>query len=52
MAKISGLKVITHTGPAKVYDGEEAAFAAIEKHQIKAGDVVVIRYEGPGGAPA
>src|SRR5208337_106485 len=51
VAKISGLKVITHTGPAKVYDGEEAALAAIEKHKIKAGDVVVIRYEGPKGGP-
>ncbi len=51
VAKISGLKVITQTGPAKVYDGEEAAFEAIEKHKIKAGDVVVIRYEGPKGGP-
>ena len=51
VAKISGLKNVVHTGPAKVYDGEEAAFAAIEKRQIKAGDVVVIRYEGPKGGP-
>jgi dihydroxy-acid dehydratase len=51
VAKISGLKVVVHKGPAKVYDGEEAAFAAIEKRQIKAGDVVVIRYEGPRGGP-
>ncbi len=47
--KISGLKSVVHTGPAKVYDGEEAAFEAIQKRQIKAGDVVVIRYEGPKG---
>jgi dihydroxy-acid dehydratase len=51
VAKISGLKVITHTGPAKVFNGEEAAYAAIQKRQIKAGDVVVIRYEGPKGGP-
>jgi dihydroxy-acid dehydratase len=51
VAKISGLKVITHTGPAKVFNGEEAAFEAIQKQQIKAGDVVVIRYEGPKGGP-
>jgi dihydroxy-acid dehydratase len=51
VAKISGLKVITHTGPAKVFNGEEAAFEAIQKKKIKAGDVVVIRYEGPKGGP-
>ncbi|HUO56939.1 MAG TPA: dihydroxy-acid dehydratase [bacterium] len=51
VAKISGLKVVTHTGPAKVFNGEEAAFEAIQKHKIKAGDVVVIRYEGPKGGP-
>jgi dihydroxy-acid dehydratase len=51
VAKISGLKVITHTGPARVFDGEEAAFEAIQKKKIKAGDVVVIRYEGPKGGP-
>ncbi len=51
VAKISGLKSVVHTGPAKVYDGEEAAFEAIQKRAIKAGDVVVIRYEGPKGGP-
>ena len=51
VAKISGLKVITHKGPAKVFNGEEAAFEAIQKRQIKAGEVVVIRYEGPKGGP-
>jgi len=51
VAKISGLKVVTHTGPAKVFNGEEAAFEAIQKRKIKAGDVVVIRYEGPKGGP-
>jgi dihydroxy-acid dehydratase len=51
VAKISGLKVTKHTGPAKVFDGEEAAFDAIQAKRIKAGDVVVIRYEGPKGGP-
>ncbi len=51
VAKISGLKVITHTGSARVFNGEEAAFEAIQKRKIKAGDVVVIRYEGPKGGP-
>jgi dihydroxy-acid dehydratase len=51
VAKISGLKVTKHTGPAKVFNGEEAAFEAIQKKKIKAGDVVVIRYEGPKGGP-
>ena len=36
-------------GPAKVYDREEDAFVAVKAGQIKAGDVVVIRYEGPSG---
>ncbi len=40
-----------HRGPARVFDGEEAALAAILDGQIKAGDVVVIRYEGPRGGP-
>ena len=39
------------SGPAKVYDREEDAFAAVKANQIKAGDVVVIRYEGPSGGP-
>src|SRR3989475_5948665 len=38
-------------GPAKVFDREEDAFAAVKAGQIKAGDVVVIRYEGPAGGP-
>ncbi len=40
-----------HQGPARVFDGEEAALAAILGGQIKRGDVVVIRYEGPRGGP-
>jgi dihydroxy-acid dehydratase len=51
VAKVAGLKQTSITGPAKVYDGEEACFAAIEARQIKAGDVVVIRGEGPVGGP-
>jgi dihydroxy-acid dehydratase len=38
-------------GPARVFDSEEAAFAAMEKNQLRKGDVVVIRYEGPRGGP-
>ncbi len=51
VAKLSGLKVRHITGPAKVYDCEEDCFAAIQKRDIKAGDVVVIRGEGPVGGP-
>ncbi len=51
VAKVAGLKVRRITGPAKVFEGEEACFAAIQKRQIKAGDVVVIRGEGPVGGP-
>jgi dihydroxy-acid dehydratase len=40
-----------HRGPARVFDGEHAAFEAVKAGQIEAGDVVVIRYEGPAGAP-
>jgi dihydroxy-acid dehydratase len=51
VAKIAGLKIRKMTGPAKVYDGEEACFDAIDKRQIKPGDIVVIRGEGPVGGP-
>lgn len=44
-------EMLVHEGPAKVYDGEEAAVEAIMNGQIVAGDVVVIRYEGPQGGP-
>jgi dihydroxy-acid dehydratase len=43
--------MLKHTGPAKVYDSEKEATAAIRGKEIKAGDVVVIRYEGPRGGP-
>ncbi len=51
VAKITGIKVRKITGKAKVYDSEEDAMAAIIGRQITAGDVVVIRYEGPKGGP-
>ncbi len=44
-------KMLLHTGPAKVYDSEQEAEAAMRRQEIKAGDVVVIRYEGPKGGP-
>ena len=49
--KVAGHDFRQFRGPARVFDNEEAAFAAIEKNQIKAGDVVVVRYEGPRGGP-
>ncbi len=44
-------EMLVHTGPARVFDGESAAYAAIEARRINDGDVVVIRYEGPRGGP-
>ncbi|MDR3121499.1 MAG: dihydroxy-acid dehydratase, partial [Clostridiales bacterium] len=44
-------EMLVHKGPARVFDGEEAAIAAIYEGRIKAGDVVVIRREGPKGGP-
>lgn len=44
-------KMLKHNGPAKVFDSEETAMAAILAGKIKSGDVVVIRYEGPKGGP-
>src|SRR5207302_4618340 len=51
VAKVAGLKQRKLTGPAKVFDGEEACFDAIQRRAIKAGDMVVIRGEGPVGGP-
>ncbi|HEY7656522.1 MAG TPA: dihydroxy-acid dehydratase [Burkholderiales bacterium] len=51
VAKITGLKRPTITGPARVFDSEEAAMSAILQKNIHSGDVVVIRYEGPKGGP-
>jgi dihydroxy-acid dehydratase len=49
--KLAGHDRDRHVGPARVFDGEEAAFAAVQAGSIQAGDVVVIRYEGPRGGP-
>jgi dihydroxy-acid dehydratase len=49
--KVAGHNVMNFRGAARVFDSEEAAFAEIDKNKIKAGDVIVIRYEGPKGGP-
>ena len=51
VAKITGLKNPVITGPARVFDSEDAAMEAIMARNIQAGDIVVIRYEGPRGGP-
>jgi dihydroxy-acid dehydratase len=51
VAKITGLKNPAITGPARVFDSETAAMDAIMKDRIRAGDVLIIRYEGPKGGP-
>jgi dihydroxy-acid dehydratase len=51
VAKITGKEGERFAGPARVFDSEEAMLAAAEKNQIRKGDVVVIRYEGPKGGP-
>jgi len=51
VAKITGKEGLVFKGPARVYDAEEAMLAALERQEIKKGDVVVIRYEGPKGGP-
>jgi len=51
VAKITGLKNPVSTGPARVFDSEEAAMDAILADRIRPGDVLVIRYEGPKGGP-
>ena len=51
VVKMGGHTRPTHRGPARVFDGEEAAFDAVGDGRIHAGDVVVIRYEGPRGGP-
>ncbi len=51
VVKVAGHERMTHRGPARVFDREEDAFQAVQRGQIKAGDVVVIRYEGPKGGP-
>ncbi|MGH7961723.1 MAG: dihydroxy-acid dehydratase, partial [Candidatus Binatia bacterium] len=49
--KMAGHERLHHRGPARVFDREEDAMAAVTRREIKAGDVVVIRYEGPRGGP-
>ena len=49
--KVAGHNVMNFRGAARVFDSEEAAFAEIDQNKIKAGDVIVIRYEGPKGGP-
>ena len=49
--KVSSTSRLQHEGPARVYDGERAAFEAVTTGQIQAGDVLVLRYEGPRGGP-
>lgn len=51
VVKVAGHSMTRFQGPAKVYDREEDAFVAVKAGQIKPGDVVVIRYEGPAGGP-
>jgi dihydroxy-acid dehydratase len=51
VVKVAGHNLQNFSGPARVFDNEEAAFAAVDEGLIRAGDVVVIRYEGPRGGP-
>lgn len=51
VCKIAGLSITKHRGPAKVFNSEDETFEAIMNRQVKDGDVVVIRYEGPKGGP-
>ncbi|MCW2975513.1 MAG: ilvD, partial [Actinomycetia bacterium] len=51
VVKLAGHERLFHSGPARVFESEEACFAAVKARTITAGDVVVIRYEGPAGGP-
>jgi dihydroxy-acid dehydratase len=51
IVKVAGLKTLTFTGPARCFDCEEDAFKAVEQRAYRAGDVLIIRYEGPKGGP-
>jgi dihydroxy-acid dehydratase len=51
VVKLAGHERLRHEGPARVFDSEEACFAAVKARSIRPGDVVVIRYEGPAGGP-
>ncbi|HEY7562692.1 MAG TPA: dihydroxy-acid dehydratase, partial [Gaiellaceae bacterium] len=51
VVKLAGHERLHHRGPARVFESEEACFAAVKDRSLAAGDVVVIRYEGPAGGP-
>ena len=51
IVKVAGMTRLVHKGPARVFDSEEAAYEAVQNKNYKAGDVIVIRYEGPKGGP-
>ncbi|HEX6859138.1 MAG TPA: dihydroxy-acid dehydratase [Caulobacteraceae bacterium] len=51
IVKVAGLQHLQHRGPARVFDGEQACFDAVERGDYKEGDVLIIRYEGPKGGP-
>ena len=51
IVKVAGMDKLAHRGPARIFDCEEDAFAAVERRDYKEGDVLVIRYEGPRGGP-
>ncbi len=51
IVKVAGMKVLKHTGPARIFECEEDCFEAVVKRKYKEGDVLVIRYEGPKGGP-
>ena len=51
VAKITGKEGNCFEGPARVFDGEEAALKALKNHEAQSGDVIVVRYEGPKGGP-
>ncbi|MFM7389662.1 MAG: dihydroxy-acid dehydratase [Vampirovibrionales bacterium] len=51
VVKVAGVTKLVHRGPAKVYNGEQDCFKAVMNREIVAGDVVIIRYEGPKGGP-
>lgn len=51
VVKLAGHERTHHKGPARVFDSEETAFAAVQDGKIEAGDVIIIRYEGPKGGP-
>jgi dihydroxy-acid dehydratase len=51
VVKLAGHERLLHRGPARVFDSEEACFAAVKSQSLEPGDVVVIRYEGPAGGP-